>query len=206
MRLSKKFRQRVFRTRPEDSLPLTIHHKRIYILPSKRGWVFLASLLLMLICSINYALSLGYALSFLLTGMFAATLLETYKNLAGITIESISGKNVFAGESATFVVGLSSGAEIKRHDIEVSASEVSNVCTVTPDSQTQCDLSINTNKRGKIAIGRVTLQSRYPLGLWYTWCYLHSPASLTRIPTRRHAISHRLEIASTRPRFAGKNI
>ena len=186
MRLSKKFRQRLFRTRPEDTLPLTIHHKRIYILPTKRGWVFLASLLLMLISSINYALSLGYALSFLLTGMFAATLLETYKNLAGVTIESIGGKNVFAGEKAEFTIGLSSGADIQRHDIEVSASGVNNICSVTPDSQNLCALSVNTNKRGKIAIGRVTLQSRYPLGLWYTWCYLHSPAAVIAYPAPEH--------------------
>jgi len=89
---------------------------------------------------------------------------------------------VFAGESATFTVGLSSGEEIKRHDIEVTASDVSNICTVTPDSQTLCNLTINTSKRGKIAIGRVTLQSRYPLGLWYTWCYLHSPAAVIAYP------------------------
>lgn len=183
MRISKKFRQRLFRTRPEDTLPLTIHHKRIYILPTKRGWVFLASLLLMLVSSINYALSLGYALSFLLTGMFAATLLETYKNLAGVTIESIGGKNVFAGEKAEFTVGLSSGADIKHHDIEVSASDTNNFCTVAPDSQTHCTLSVDTTKRGKVAIGRVTLQSRYPLGLWYTWCYLHSPAAIVAYPT-----------------------
>ncbi len=182
MRLSKNFRQRLFRTRPEDALPLTIHHKRIYILPTKRGWVFLASLLFMLISSINYALSLGYALSFLFTGMFAATLLETYKNLAGVTIESIRGKNVFAGERAEFSIGLSSGADINRHDIELRASNVNNVCTVSPDSQTQCSLTIGTTKRGKVALGRLTLQSRYPLGLWYTWCYLHSPTAVIAYP------------------------
>ena len=182
MKLSKKFRQRLFRNRPEDALPLTIHHKRIYILPTKRGWVFLASLLLMLISSINYALSLGYALSFLLTGLFAATLLETYKNLAGVTIESIAGKNVFAGEQAEFTIGLSSGADIIRHDIEVNASDVSNTCTITHDSQTQCTLTIGTKKRGKVTLGRLTLQSRYPLGLWYTWCYLHSPTAVIAYP------------------------
>ncbi len=183
MKLSKKFKQRLFRTRPEDALPLTIHHKRIYILPSKRGWVFLASLLLMLVSSINYALSLGYALSFLLTGLFAATLLETYKNLAGVTIESVNGKNVFAGEQAEFTIGLSSGTDIKRHDIEIMTTDASNICTISPDSHTHCSLTIRTKKRGEIKLGRLTLKSRYPLGLWYTWCYLHSPTAIIAYPT-----------------------
>ena len=182
MKLSKKYRQRIFRNRPEDILPLTIHHRRIYILPTKRGWVFLASLLLMLIASINYALSLGYALSFLLTGLFAATLLETYKNLAGVTVESIDSKNVFAGENVTFSIGLGSGTDIERHDIEVRASGYSRICTVTPESYTRCSLHINTTTRGKVALGRLTLQSRYPLGLWYTWCYVHSPTAAIVYP------------------------
>lgn len=169
--------------RPEDSLPLTIHHKRIYILPTKRGWVFLASLLLMLVASINYSLSLGYALCFLLTGLFAATLLETYKNLAGITIESVDGNNVFAGENAEFAIGLSSGSEVDRHDIEVHSQDTHQTCSVTPDINTKCNLIIRTKKRGAAKLGRLTLKSRYPLGLWYTWCYLHTPAEIIVYPT-----------------------
>jgi len=66
--------QRAFRARAEDYLPHKVSHQRIYIVPSKRGAAFVLTLLLMLIASINYSLSLGYALSFVLTGLFAATL------------------------------------------------------------------------------------------------------------------------------------
>ena len=51
--------QRLFRTRALDLLPHKVEHQRIYILPTRRGWAFLAALLLMLIASINYALSLS---------------------------------------------------------------------------------------------------------------------------------------------------
>lgn len=181
MRVSNKFRQRIFRSKPEDSLPKRIHHKRIYILPTKRGWVFLASLLLMLIVSINYALSLGYALSFLLTGLFAATLLETYKNLAGIGVDSIQGQNVFAGEKADFNIEVSSGRS-SRHDIEICTAEASGICSIEPNNKAFCCLSVDTEDRGLLALGRLTLKSRYPLGLWYTWCYLHAPATAVVYP------------------------
>ncbi len=181
MKISDKMRQRIFRTKPEDQLPKTIHHRRIYILPTKRGWVFLASLLLMLVASINYALSLGYALSFLLTGLFAATLLETYKNLAGIVIEEISAQNVFAGETAEFNIRLGSG-KTERHDIEVQALGFTNVCSIKSDASTDCGLLLPALTRGKTSLGRLTLTSRYPLGLWYTWCYAHTPAYLLVYP------------------------
>ena len=47
--------QRVFRTRPEDTLPHVVTHQRVYIVPTKRGLAFLLALLLMLIASVNYA-------------------------------------------------------------------------------------------------------------------------------------------------------
>jgi uncharacterized protein (DUF58 family) len=181
MRISNKFRQRIFRGKPEDTLPKKIHHKRIYILPTKRGWVFLASLLLMLVVSINYALSLGYALCFLLTGLFAATLIETYKNLAGIGIDSIQSKNVFAGDKAEFNIEMTSGVS-SRHDIEVFTADATGVCSIDANAKSYCHLVVDAQKRGSLALGRLTLKSRYPLGLWYTWCYLHTPAAAIVYP------------------------
>ena len=74
---SKTVSQRFFRARPEDVLPLKIEHQRIYIVPSKRGLAFLTALAVCLIASINYQLNLGYALSFLLSGLFFASSLHT---------------------------------------------------------------------------------------------------------------------------------
>jgi len=43
-------------------------HRRVYILPTRLGWLFAATLLVLLVGSINYALALGFALTFLLAG------------------------------------------------------------------------------------------------------------------------------------------
>ena len=61
-----------------------LRHSRIYILPTRRGFALIATLVIMLLTSMNYALSLGYALTFLAAGMVAAALLATFRNLAGI--------------------------------------------------------------------------------------------------------------------------
>ncbi len=175
MKLSKsKLWQRVFRTRPEDTLPHTVAHQRIYIVPTKRGWVFLFTLLLMLIASVNYALSLGYALCFLLTGLFAATLLHTYQNLAGLGIRHIDSTDTFAGDQLIFKITLGNLRTQSRHGIRISNDDgFYTRVRVDGENTTDAMLSINTQFRGPQRLGRLTLQSDWPLGLWTSWSYLH---------------------------------
>ena len=56
------------RAAPERG-PVFLSQRRVYILPTRQGALFGAALLLMLIGSINYQLSLGFILTFLLAGM-----------------------------------------------------------------------------------------------------------------------------------------
>jgi len=178
MKLSKsKFWQRVFRTRAEDSLPHIVAHQRIYIVPTKRGWAFLFALLLMLIAAVNYALSLGYALCFLLTGLFAATLLHTYRNLAGLDIQHISSTDTFAGEPLLFNISLGNSRTQTRHGIRVSTDNGTFArVRIEAENTVDAKLSIGTDARGPHKLGRLTLQSDWPLGLWTSWSYLHVPA------------------------------
>ena len=43
---------------------------------------------MMLLTSLNYALSLGFVVTFLLAGLVAAALLHTFRNLAGIELRA----------------------------------------------------------------------------------------------------------------------
>ena len=58
----------LFRHAPTDDRPVVLRHRRIYILPTRGGWAFIGTLLLLLITSLNYALSLGFVVTFLLGG------------------------------------------------------------------------------------------------------------------------------------------
>src|SRR6185312_2666054 len=51
------------------------------ILPTRRGYAVIATLILMLLTSLNYALSLGLGVTFLLGGLVAAALLHAHRNL-----------------------------------------------------------------------------------------------------------------------------
>ncbi|MFK8076707.1 MAG: DUF58 domain-containing protein [Granulosicoccus sp.] len=181
--MASRISQRVFRTHPEDTLPHVVTHQRVYIVPTKRGLAFLLALFLMLIASVNYALSLGYALCFILSGLFAATLLHTYKNLAGVEVHAIDKINAFAGDKVSFLVTLSNTLNDFRHGIRVSDDHGARLLTqIEPCDKTQAMLTRTVQTRGKSHLGRITLQSDWPLGLWTCWTYLHTPIAALVYP------------------------
>ena len=169
-----RIEQRIFRNRPEDVLPLKIQHQRIYILPTRRGVAFLLSLLLMLLASINYALSLGYALSFLLTGLFAASLLHTYRNVAGISFKSIKNQSVYANEQTQYSIVVDNSSVLARNGISIRTKNANTTFNVAAQDSTTIQLGPVAKHRGYHQLGRLTITSTYPLGLWRTWCYLHT--------------------------------
>jgi len=174
----KAISQRIFRTRAEDKLPLKVEHQRIYIVPSRRGWAFLLALMICLVASVNYQLNLGYALSFLLAGLFAASLLNTYKNLAGLHLDSLQAPTTTCGEPAKFLLRMSNATRHDRIGIDVRHADTSARCDLPTDKQTIAELNIPTTQRGYQRLGRLTLTSQYPLGLWTTWSYCHTDAQV----------------------------
>src|SRR5438105_1394068 len=107
--LANRVRQRAFRTAPADREPVILQHSRIYILPTRRGVAFLGTLLMMLTTSLNYALSLGFGVTFLLSGLAAAALLHTFRNLSGIELRPLAAGETLAGNALPFTLSIGSG-------------------------------------------------------------------------------------------------
>ena len=92
-------RQRVWRLAPGDLERVVLRHSRIFILPTRRGMALMATLATMLLTSMNYALSLGFALTFLAGGMVAAGLLATFRNLAGLAASPLGAGEARVNEA-----------------------------------------------------------------------------------------------------------
>ena len=71
----------------ESGGAIVLGHRRVYIVPSRLGLLFGGVLLILLIGSINYALSLGFALTFLLAGVGLAGMVQTTRNLARLAVQ-----------------------------------------------------------------------------------------------------------------------
>src|SRR5690242_19915923 len=109
-----RMRQRLWRTLPQDEAPLRLRPERIYILPTRRGLALLGTVLMMLLTSLNYALSLGFAVTFVLVGFGASALLHTFRNLSGLTVRPLTAGETFAGGRVPFVLSLTGGSGIRR--------------------------------------------------------------------------------------------
>jgi len=160
-----------------DRGPIVLRHHRIYILPTRRGLALIATLAIMLLTSMNYALSLGHALTFLVAGLVAAALLQTYRNLAGIAASPLAAGEAFAGGEIAFTLALAN-AGAARQAIVVTPRSGRSVSVDLPTAATRhVQLMVPALCRGRLALGRVTLSTDFPLGLWRGWAYVHFPAT-----------------------------
>jgi len=172
---ARRWRQRLWRIDAADRGPIVLRHRRIYILPTRGGLAMIATLAIMLLTSMNYALSLGHALTFLVAGLVAAALLHTYRNLAGIAASPLAAGETFVGGELAFTLSLANaGAE--RRGIVVAALSGPSLRVDLPAGATRpVQLSVPANRRGRVALGRVTVSTDFPLGLWRGWAYVHFP-------------------------------
>ncbi len=170
-----KSRQRFWRLAPADRGEIVLRHRRIYILPTPRGLAIIATLAIMLLTSMNYALSLGYALTFVAGGLVAAALLATFRNMAGVAASPLVAGEAFAGGELSFTIMLASGNR-PRVGLGLRARSGAEVAIELPANATRpVALTVSTERRGVLPLGRVTLASDYPLGLWRGWAYVHFP-------------------------------
>ena len=160
------------RPRHPEKGPIFLSQRRVYILPTRQGLAFGVSLLLMLIGSINYSLSLGYVLTFLLGGMGMVSILHTFRNLAHLTVRAGRVDAVFAGEKALFGLQLENQRDVSRHSINLACEGVSVTCSVPAQRiETPC-VPVLATRRGWLQLPRVTVDTRYPLGLFRAWSYV----------------------------------
>ena len=73
MSIVQSLRQWLFRFGRDEQLPIVLTQRRIFIVPTRVGLLFVVVLIVMLLGAINYDLSLGHAL-LLAAGMYAAGL------------------------------------------------------------------------------------------------------------------------------------
>lgn len=168
------FRRWFYGYAPPERGAIVLRQRRVYILPTRLGLMFGATLLILLVGSINYVLSLGFALTFLLAGMAIAGMVYTVRNLVRLSIHAGRVEPVFAGEAAQFRLFLENADPYERVAILVrhDASGAQTVLDVPAGASAAAVLPVPAQRRGWLPIGRVTLETRYPLGLFRAWSHV----------------------------------
>lgn len=183
--ISLNLRQRIsdwiFRARFPEPPPVVLTQRRIFILPARTGYFFAFVLLLLLIASINYSLSLGFLLTFLLASMGGVSMLHTFRNLARLSISPGKVEPVFAGDTARFALVFSNPgmprfsvgarrtrrAGSARHDTGEPV-----FADVSESGSTTLHLPMRADRRGRLQCDCVEVFSEYPTGLFHAWSYV----------------------------------
>ncbi|MBW1642485.1 MAG: DUF58 domain-containing protein [Deltaproteobacteria bacterium] len=163
-------------------LPHQLHWRRIFILPTAQGLLFIIILLGMLIGSINYSNNLGFLLTFLLGSMTFISMLYAIRNLTGIRIISSGAEPVFAEESAVFEFYVISEKDPRFAVTFYYKGEKETVKDITSDSNSKIKVHVMTKKRGKFSPGSLVISSRYPMGLFRAWVVLRINTACTVYP------------------------
>ena len=178
--LQQKFRSWLFRPKVESGT-ITLTQRRIFILPTKQGIAFALVLVLMLLGDINYNLSLGYVLTFLLAMMAVLSMLYAFRNLAHLEIRAGKVDAVFSGDTAKFLLHFNNPSKLSRHQLQLAQSGASfwssPPLTISFDVLASQDSEITfpllATRRGWLQTGRLKLYTEFPLGLFHAWSYLH---------------------------------
>ncbi len=191
--------ERFLRGEGPQAGPVVLRQRRVFILPTRQGLLFAAILLLMLIGSINYDASLGFALTFLLAALFVVAMLHTYRNLLQLRVDIGPAPPVFCGEILQVPVTLEGPVARARFALSLHFSEsfpkqlsqqlsqqkteqAKVVCDVPADGWVRIELPLSAKRRGRHALPRITLATVFPLGLFRAWAYAEFDARVLVYP------------------------
>ena len=174
---------RVAKTNP-NSQTAHLGVRQIYILPTRWGVLYGLMLLLMLIGSINYSLSLGYFITFLLTSLGHTAMLHTWRNLVHLDMTVNAAQPVFAGGTAHIPFTISDPKNEARNTICAQLmNEKTSICNIDASGIAHLQLSIATATRGYLSLPRIKIFTEYPLSFFHTWAYVQSTNSVLVYPT-----------------------
>jgi uncharacterized protein (DUF58 family) len=154
---------------PSDTLELT--QRNVYIVPTPAGWALAATLLLLLVGSINYQLNLGYLLTFLLAGSVAVGMHVCHGTLRGLGMHLMPPEPQYAGTAAVFRVVLHNTRRGTRYGIGLAVRHSGQWawCDVPAQGSATVEIAFKPERRGMHPVPTLTAETRFPLGTFRVW-------------------------------------
>lgn len=179
-RLGDRIRRRFLSPRQPEVGPTQLHHRRIYILPTRAGLLFIGMLGVMTMASMNYGLNLGFLLTALLGGAMWAAMLQTWRNLAGLMLhvgQSQSSTPVHEGQDLVLHLAVHNPQTRARTALmlrPVSQNTLQHLGTefsLAALARDVLGVAWSAPGIGKHPMPVLCIETRFPLGLWRAWSY-----------------------------------
>ena len=176
----------VLRRQGRDALPVTLHRRRIYILPTRAGVGFGLLLFVMLIAGLNYGNSVALLVTFELVGVALVAMQLCHRNLQGVVFAEADTGAAFAQERGLLTVIVANDSRLPRYRLEVDALDApASLADLPAGSRARLAVAIPVERRGIVRIDRLRLATTHPFGLFRAWAWIHVPLELTVYPRPR---------------------
>ena len=153
--------------------------------PTRFGLGFLGLTVLTLVGCVNYALSLGYGLTFLLAGLWIMLAAQALRAARGVGLTWRPGAPVTAGESATFTAQVSTSGPLTPVQVQAQSTQggaVTAWAAAQSEGTALVHLPVPARVRGSLGLKDARLNVHDPLGLWRVAVALPLPDPVTVWP------------------------
>jgi len=166
---------------------MTLTQRNVYILPTRAGFMLGATLLVLLVGSINYQLNLGYLLTFLLAGCAVVAMHVGHATLRGLTLALMPPAPQFAGASAPLTVILGSARKEVRYGIGLAVLDATpgerwSWTDVPAGGTCTVQVAFRAHSRGLHRVPPLTAETRFPLGTFRVWTVWRPAAQVLVYP------------------------
>ncbi len=160
------------RRRQPEPLPIALHSRRVYVVPNRFGLFFGITLVGMLLGALNFNNNGALLLTFLVAGAAQLSLHRTVANLRGLKLDSLQAAPVHAGETLLVALNFGVSRPAARPRIRVVRADEGLIADLGPEGGTIA-LHMASTKRGWQPVGRLTVSTEYPFGLFHAWSVLN---------------------------------
>lgn len=158
------------RLRQPEALPVSLHRRRIYILPTQSGLGFGVMLVLMLLGALNYQNNAALLLTCLLGAAIINSMLTAFRALDGLRLTSIRADHACAGDALSLQLEFDVRARPRRAlRIDLDGGHFTFSLAATSDSAT---ITMPTELRGWAPLRRMRVSCTLPFGLFRAWSWI----------------------------------
>lgn len=171
------------RRQGEDTPPLVLRARRLYILPTRAGLGFSLLLFVMLLAGLNYTNSLALLLTFTLAGFLLVGMYECQRTLQGLELTQARALDTHAGGSGLIELRFANSHGSARRALSVQTQYGNRThFDLAAHATETVQLDYQALRRGPLTVGRIALATTAPFGLFRAWTWLHLPLTAIVYP------------------------
>jgi len=172
-----QFRNRVRRwwlTRLPAAPWLKLSQKRIYLLPTRLGWLLLLVAGAVWLGALNYGVSLAYVLAFWILALMLVSVLLAYRQLSGLRLAQLPATGACVGDQLGFPVSIETPPGDRRMlwlRLQAEQALTPHALLLSGGAGAVVSLAWPASRRGRIAMPALEIWTDAPFGLIRAFAY-----------------------------------